>query len=367
MASFASWQTQLLRRLGMPVTARNVQFLTAWQAHEGGSAANNPLNTTQGWKGASDYNSVGVKNYGNPNIGLLATAKTLRNGYYPGILSALKSGNPTWNPVLGKNLSTWGTGSSWMGGYRNTPVPPGAPSGPTGLTGPTPRRSNPAQMQFVPAGPRTITRHEFDPLAYSSQLSQSMLGGQMPDWGNMLSGSYKDVTETIPAAPGAGHFKNVGPPPHSNASPPSVGVEAAATPMLPKGWKKLVVAGGGMDRAGVRTNPQVFQTVARIASIYGRPLTIGTGSNHREYVAGSNRRSDHWFGEAADIPMTGAALTKLGQDALIMAGMPVAQARKQTGGVFNVGGYNILFNTHVGGNHFNHLHVGLGRIIGRPA
>jgi predicted Zn-dependent protease len=44
-----------------------------------------------------------------------------------------------------------------------------------------------------------------------------------------------------------------------------------------------------------------------------------------------------------------------------------AEARKQTGGVFNIGGYNILFNTHVGGNHFNHLHIGLGRIIGRPA
>ena len=99
----------------------------------------------------------------------------------------------------------------------------------------------------------------------------------------------------------------------------------------------------------------------------GSPLTIGTGSNHHEFVSGTNRRSDHWFGDAADVPMSGQNLTRLGQDALIAAGMDPAQARKQTGGVFNVGGYNILFNTNVGGNHYNHLHVGLGRIIGRPA
>lgn len=258
MASFTNWQAQLLRRLGMPVTARNVQFLTAWQAHEGGSAANNPLNTTQGWKGASDYNSVGVKNYGNPNIGLLATAKTLRNGYYPAILSALKSGNPTWNPVLGKNLSTWGTGSSWMGGYRNTPVPPGAPSGPTGLTGPTPQRSNPAKMQFIPAGPRTITRHEFDPLAYSSQLTQSMLGGQTPDWANMLSGSYKDVTQTIPAAPGAGRYAKMAGPGRSAApaapTPTSrKGLVAAASKQLgqPYVWGGESRKEGGFDCSGL--------------------------------------------------------------------------------------------------------------------
>ncbi len=58
-------------------------------------------------------------------------------------------------------------------------------------------------------------------------------------------------------------------------------------------------------------------------------------------------------------PTSGDALTQLGQEALIAAGMSRKQAMKQTGGVYNIGRYQILFNTHVGGNHFNHLHVGV--------
>jgi hypothetical protein len=121
------------------------------------------------------------------------------------------------------------------------------------------------------------------------------------------------------------------------------------------------------DRPGVKTSPVVVQFVRKIAGIYGQPLTIGTGSRHNEFVAGTNntRRSDHWYGEAADIPAAGDALTRLGRAALIAAGADPKWASKQTGGVFNIGGYNILFNTNVGGNHYTHLHVGLGRILGR--
>ena len=76
-----------------------------------------------------------------------------------------------------------------------------------------------------------------------------------------------------------------------------------------------------------------------------------------------HHQSQHWTGNAVDIPAGGRALTRLGQDALIAAGMPVSEARKARGGVYNldVDGHRvqILFNTHVGGNHFNHLHVGV--------
>lgn len=215
----------------------------------------------------------------------------------------------------------------------------------------------------------------FDPLAYSQAVSNALLRDETPNAG-LAAQSYRDVpvptlirgkTKRV-AIPGRqrqrGKLSVAGPPPHSDASPPPDKPVPAVTP---KNVSKWAIAGSGMDRSGLRTNPAVFQSVARIAQIYGRPLTIGTGSNHNEFVKDSNRRSDHWFGEAADIPMEGEALTRLGQAALIAAGMPVAEARKQTGGVFNVGGYNILFNTTVGGNHFNHLHVGMGRIIGRPA
>lgn len=114
----------------------------------------------------------------------------------------------------------------------------------------------------------------------------------------------------------------------------------------------------GADRAGVHTNQGVLGMAARVAQVYGSRLTIGTGTNHNQYVAGSNRQSAHWTGQAVDIPSSGGALTKLGQAALIAAGMPVAQARKQRGGLFNVGGWQIIFNSNVGGNHYNHLHMG---------
>jgi hypothetical protein len=125
---------------------------------------------------------------------------------------------------------------------------------------------------------------------------------------------------------------------------------------------RWVTVAAGADRQGMPTQPMVMQFVSQVAQVFGQRLTIGTGSNHHKYVLGEgNTISDHWYGDAADIPMTGSSLTRLGQDALIAAGANPAWARKQTGGVFNVNGYNILFNTHVGGNHFNHLHVGLGR------
>lgn len=130
---------------------------------------------------------------------------------------------------------------------------------------------------------------------------------------------------------------------------------------VPEDYQKWVALSKGMDRAGVPTSNQVIGFVGTIGSIFGKRITIGTGTQHRQYVAGTNRESDHWYGDAADIPMTGKALTRLGQAALIAAGANPKWARKQTGGVFNINGYNILFNTNTGGNHYNHLHVGLGR------
>jgi hypothetical protein len=122
----------------------------------------------------------------------------------------------------------------------------------------------------------------------------------------------------------------------------------------------------GADRDGSPTNPAVISFATAIANWHGRNLVIGTGTQHNQFVKGTNRQSEHWTGNAADIPATGDDLTKLGQDALIAAGMPEAEARKKTGGVFNVNGYQVLFNTNTGGNHFNHLHVGVGKAKAPP-
>ncbi len=103
----------------------------------------------------------------------------------------------------------------------------------------------------------------------------------------------------------------------------------------------------------------VIEFVRRLSAAYGSPLTIWDNSTHNRLVKNSSNESQHWTGNAADIPMQGAALTRLGQTALVVAGASPAVAYKQTGGAFTVNGVNILFNTNIGGNHFDHLHVGL--------
>jgi hypothetical protein len=113
----------------------------------------------------------------------------------------------------------------------------------------------------------------------------------------------------------------------------------------------------GANRPGVPVNRQVVGFVRQVAGIYGKPLTIGTGSNHSRLTVNGNV-SDHWDGNGADIPLSGRALVRAGQAALIAAGMPEKKARRQTGGLFNVGGFQVIFATDQGGNHYDHLHVG---------
>jgi hypothetical protein len=114
----------------------------------------------------------------------------------------------------------------------------------------------------------------------------------------------------------------------------------------------------GANRPGTSVNPGVVKFVGQLGGMVGEKLTIGTGTNHSTNVAGTNRRSDHADGNAVDIPASGTELLKLGRMALIAAGMPTEEAIRQTGGLFNVGGWQIIFNTNEGGNHFNHLHIG---------
>lgn len=170
MSDFTGWDTNVLKQLGYPVTAQNLAFLRRWHLAEGGTASYNPLNTTQPWQGASSYNSVGVKNFPNAQAGIAATVKTLKNGNYPAILQALKSGNPSWSAQLAQNLSTWGTGSSWMKGYKNGPLPP-APQG-------SPQASAPiGQSQTAMPSPGT---DQFKSLLASQLLQAGQHGGISP-------------------------------------------------------------------------------------------------------------------------------------------------------------------------------------------
>jgi hypothetical protein len=110
------------------------------------------------------------------------------------------------------------------------------------------------------------------------------------------------------------------------------------------------------DRPGVSTKPAVKKFARKVSAVYGAPLTIGTGTRHSRLTVDGNV-SDHWSGNAVDIPASGSKLTKLGQAALIAAGMNPRKARKIRGGLFNVGGHQVIFNTKEGGDHFTHLHI----------
>jgi hypothetical protein len=125
------------------------------------------------------------------------------------------------------------------------------------------------------------------------------------------------------------------------------------------GPRGRVILAPGANRAGAPLQSQVKQFVGRVAGRYGSPLTIGTGTNHSRLTV-NGTVSDHWAGNGADVPLAGRSLVKAGQDALIAAGMSPAKARKQRGGGFNVGKWQVIFNTNAPGwgDHTDHLHVG---------
>lgn len=91
-------ETMIIRAIlaGMqaPQTQANINSMAAWIRHETPwppVAKFNPMNTTLPMPGATDFNSVGVKNYTSWPQGIQATILTLEGGY-PGIVAGFQSG-----------------------------------------------------------------------------------------------------------------------------------------------------------------------------------------------------------------------------------------------------------------------------------
>lgn len=122
--------------------------------------------------------------------------------------------------------------------------------------------------------------------------------------------------------------------------------------------------GAPNDRAGQGTLPVVRHFVEALADAYGKPITYGTGTNHNRMTTSGNV-SDHWDGHAIDLPATGARLYHMGVKALRLLGVSREDARRMgaAGGIFNIPykgrRYQVIFRTNEGGNHWNHLHVGI--------
>jgi len=110
--------------------------------------------------------------------------------------------------------------------------------------------------------------------------------------------------------------------------------------------------------------------LARVASIYGKPLVVTTGTNHSYYTV-NGTVSDHASGHAADIGMAANGGTNDGlvgdqimTACLIAAGIDPNQAARdaQRGGLYTLehDGLRIqcIWKTDEGGNHHDHDHIG---------
>lgn len=127
--------TDVLKGLGVSSpNSSQIKFMKAWRQHEGAKATYNPFNTTQKAAGATNFNSVGVKNFVNRAQGLKATLDTLNNGRYGAIITAIKNiqndndinaamqavNDSPWgsnfNPV---DYKSWKTLNNFIYGYTN--------------------------------------------------------------------------------------------------------------------------------------------------------------------------------------------------------------------------------------------------------
>ena len=86
-----------LADLGAPATQADIGSLASWFPHEfpswPPSATDNPMASTMPEPGATVFNSDKVRNYVSATQGAQATAATLADGDYPGIVAALRSGS----------------------------------------------------------------------------------------------------------------------------------------------------------------------------------------------------------------------------------------------------------------------------------
>lgn len=240
-----------------------------------------------------------------------------------------KAAGNSFKPWYGTRYLTDRSGEGTLGPVRKRLKVPG-------LSGATPAATGP-MYQTVPgvdnsAARRQLqidylqNRHDPDALLY---LGQGLRGAQ-------------DTPSQRIRVPGS--------PAQSTASP---------NRNVPRGQVTLAA---GADRPGAHTRPHVMHFLERVAGLAGEPLTIGTGTDHSQMTVNGNV-SDHWTGRAADVPAAGKELIKLGRAALIAAGMPRSKAKKVNGGLFNLMWHGrrvqVIFNTQEGGDHTDHLHVGL--------
>lgn len=132
------------------------------------------------------------------------------------------------------------------------------------------------------------------------------------------------------------------------------------------GKRGRVNIAGGANRAGVGVQPIVKQFLSAAAGIAKTPITVTTGTNHNRMTVNGNV-SDHWDGHASDIavPVDSAKGDRIAAAALMEAGVPrsKAMAMARRGGLYTLNHngrrIQVIWKTNEGGNHHNHVHVGI--------
>ena len=154
------------------------------------------------------------------------------------------------------------------------------------------------------------------------------------------------------------------PPPQTSAVPskdPETVSPGRGAPVIDGGdWQQWVKVPKPAGHSSKPAQPGILRFAAGIAQDLGHPISVLDNTTHNRLTV-NGRVSAHYAGNAVDIPATGDQLRHLGYIALRRAGVVEARAQRlaKKGGLFNIGGYQIIFATNQGGNHFNHLHVGL--------
>jgi cell wall-associated NlpC family hydrolase len=231
-----NWDQQLASEIGVPYSPGLGQFMSLWSRAEGGGATNNPFNTTQpGFGATGSYNSVGVKNYADPDMGIKATAATLKNGRYGNILAAMRTGDPRQMAQALAN-SPWGTGAlvlKMLGGGGAAPVV-----------------SNAGAIPPTPSPPGVI--------------KSSLTGGTAPSLSSILAASQpSDAVVNL--------LKQISPMAGRAAQAAQATIPLPQMPALPGQKSKQPVAMVGVDP----TDPQHIKAANLVKQYLGTPYQWG--------------------------------------------------------------------------------------------
>lgn len=345
--TIGNFAADLVTSLGGKPTKQSTDLFNSWQRWEGGWTNNdatfNPLNLTAPGSGLPTINSVGVVAIPTYQAGVKRTSDLIRSGY-PSIAKALATGRVDFrDPGLQADLNRWLSGKRTPG---MTPYVSKIASS-FGQPGIPMSAATPGVIPSTPEAAATSSSSPFlNPFKLSKGITQQFLKG----------GGTIDLT----ALPGVVHgaWQTPKPSPGTSSQRPRPATPSPAGTPGGGNWSDWV--GTVQQRKGPSAphTAAILQFVGQVGQQAGTVLTPWGNESHSLTTVNGNR-SAHADGNAADIPATGAELIRLGRAALIAAGMPAAQANKQTGGLFNVGGKQVIFNTHIGGDHTNHVHVGL--------